>query len=134
MKQLIETLLVKCKEESEKDKNFPSIIYELNMLYRYIEHKESKCITEDSTENRFTFVDNKKLFICGERFYNKSFIAIERKDDYDNHYVRCFDCAMYCRPFEGKPFCLKEVGYNIPECVGCKRKDGKDVIFKKETD
>lgn len=135
MKQLIERLLTNCQEESKADEHFPTkVIAYLSELKTYIETKETQYITEDSTEDKFTFVNDKKLFIAGESFSNKSFIAIERKDDFDNRYVRCFDCAMYCRPYHCKPFCIKERGYNIPECRGCKRKDGKDVIFKKETD
>jgi hypothetical protein len=99
--------------------------YKLNEFANYL-----KCRLDNDTikgdELSFTISDNK---IVPYSYHNKKYVAIEKESDYDNHYVKCFDCAMYNHTFKE---CLRSRGFKIPNCDAERRKDGKSVIYIKD--
>lgn len=89
-----------------------------------------KCYLDNDTikgdEFSFTISENKSIPIY---LHNKKYVAVEKESDYDNHYVKCFDCAMYNHTFKE---CLRSRGFKIPNCDAELRKDGKSVIYIKD--
>jgi hypothetical protein len=99
--------------------------YKLNEFANYL-----KCRLDNETikgdELSFTISENKSIPMY---LHNKKYVAIEKESDYDNHYVKCFDCAMYNHTFKE---CLRSRGFKIPNCDAEYRKDGKSVIYIKD--
>lgn len=123
--ELIE--LVKQYEKNVEDTVMPSHAvysahYKINEFANYL-----KCRLDNDTikgdELSFTISENKSIPMY---LHNKKYVAIEKESDYDNHYVKCFDCAMYNHTFKE---CLRSRGFKIPNCEAKLRKDGKSVIY-----
>lgn len=96
--------------------------YKIDEFVNYL-----KCRLDNETikgdELSFTISENKSIPVY---LHNKKYVAIEKESDYDNHYVKCFDCAMYNHTFKE---CLRCRGFKIPNCEAKLRKDGKSVIY-----
>ena len=125
--------LIELMEQYEKDiegevKN-PYTVYsahvKLNEFVNYLKCRLDNNIIKGD-ELSFTISENKSIPIY---LHNKKYVAVEKESDYDNQYVKCFDCAMYNHTFKG---CLRERGFNIPACDQCRRKDKKSVIYIEE--
>lgn len=97
----------------------------LNEFVNYLKCRLDNNIIKGD-ELSFTINDDK---IVPLRHHNKKYVAVEKESDYDNHYVKCFDCAMYNHTFKE---CLRARGFNVPNCESNNRKDGKSVIYKED--
>lgn len=74
-------------------------------------------------ESSFVINENKNILV---HLCNKKYVAIERESDYDNHYLKCFNCAMYNHTSKE---CMRDRGFKIPDCEADQRKDEKSVIY-----
>lgn len=113
-------------EYKKYDENMPyEFLHQLNVFANYIK-------TKLNLNNEVEIIDDVKFKlnksnVIPEQLQNCTFKAIIKKDDFDNHYSRCFDCAMHINKR-----CLKQRGLNIPECNHYKRADGLSLIFIKD--
>lgn len=110
----------------EKRRRNPYTVYaahvKIDEFANYLKnHLDNDTIKGD--ELSFTISENKSIPIY---LHNKKYVVVEKESDYDNHYVKCFDCAMYNHTFKE---CLRSIGFKIPDCEADQRKDGKSVIF-----
>lgn len=128
------TELIKLMEQYEKNKLggvalCPRAIYSAHVkMDEFVNYL--KCHLDNDTikgnELSFTISENKSIPMY---LHNKKYVAVEKESDYDNHYVKCFDCAMYNHTFKE---CLRSRGFKIPNCDAERREDGKSVIYKED--
>lgn len=111
---------------SEKRRRDPYIVYSAHYRIDEFANYLKNSLDNDTIkgdESSFTISENKNILLC---LHNKKFVAIERESDYDNHYLKCFSCAMYNHTSKE---CMRDRGFKIPDCEAHQRKDGKSVIY-----
>ena len=107
----------------------PYIVYSAHIkLNEFVNYLKCRLDNDIIKGDELSFTINVDKSIPAYLYYKK-FVAIEKESDYDNHYVKCFDCSMYNHTFKE---CLRERGFNIPACDQCRRKDKKSVIYIEE--